>query len=172
LALLAEFEMLLEIRNARQVPGESRRRWFFSHEMDLLVWFDDEDRPTAFQLCYGKYRNERAVRWKTGLGFTHYRVDDGESESGGIAGGAPLLMADGVFHATRVLERFRELSAEVPGDIAEFVSARLREHPEYRRDTAAPIYSPGPNIIYVAIGLAVVGFALLFWSRHHKGARK
>lgn len=160
--------MLLEIRNVQQVPGESRRRWFFSHEMDLIVWFDDNDNPTAFQLCYGKYRDERAIRWKTGLGFAHYRVDDGERESGRIGGGAPLLMADGVFHAPRVLERFRELSASMPTAIAEFVSARLREHPEYRGNTAPSIYRPGPNIVYVAIGLAVVGFALLFWSRNRK----
>ena len=40
-------------------------------------------------------------------------------------------MADGVFEAARVLGKFRELSAEMPPDIVEFVSARLREHPEF-----------------------------------------
>jgi LPXTG-motif cell wall-anchored protein len=160
--------MLLEIRNARQVPGESRRRWFFSHEMDLLVWFDDEDRPTAFQLCYGKYRNERAIRWKTGQGFAHYRVDDGGTEDGRVGSGTPLMMAGGVFEAPRVLQRFRELSARMPTAIAEFVSARLREHPEYRRYPAPSTNLPGPDIVYVAIGLAVVGVALLFWSRKRK----
>jgi hypothetical protein len=152
--------MLLEIRNTRQVPGESRRRWFFSHEMDLLVWFDDDDSPTAFQLCYGKYRDERAIRWKTGRGFAHYRVDDGSTEDGVVGSGTPLLMAGGVFEAPRVLERFRELSARMPTGIAEFVSARLREHPEYPGYSGPFIHRPGPDIVYVAIGLAVVGFAV------------
>ena len=126
--------MLLEIRNVYQVPGEPRRRWFFSHEQDLLIWIDDEGKPMGFQLSYGKYRNEHAIRWKVDRGFAHYGVDDGES-GGAPHSQAPILVADGVFEAARVLTRFRELSAEMPQDIVEFVSARLREHPEYHEDT-------------------------------------
>lgn len=125
--------MLLEIRNVEQVPGEPRRRWFFSHEQDLLIWFEDDGKPVAFQLSYGKYRNEHAIRWKAERGFDHYSVDDGES--GALTNDAPILVADGVFPASRVLKRFNELSAEMPRDIAEFIAARLREHPEYHEDT-------------------------------------
>jgi hypothetical protein len=126
--------MLLEVRNVDQVPGEPRRRWFFSHEQDLLVWFDDDGTPVAFQLSYGKYRNEHAIRWKVNRGFAHYTVDDGES--GAVSSQAPILVADGAFEAAQVLRRFRELSAEMPQDIVEFVCARLREHPEFHGDTA------------------------------------
>lgn len=125
--------MLLEIPNVEQVPGELRRRWFFSHEQDLLVWFGDDGVPVAFQLSYGKYRNEHAIRWKAASGFTHHRVDDGES--GALTSDAPLLMAAGVFDAPRVLRRFRELSAEMPREIADFVAARLQEHPGYREES-------------------------------------
>jgi len=125
--------MLHEIRNVEQVPGEPPRRWFFSHEQDLLVWFGDDGTPVAFQLSYGKYRDEHAIRWKASRGFTHHRVDDGES--GALTSDAPLLLPDGAFDAARVLTRFRELSAEVPREIANFVVARLREHPEYHEDT-------------------------------------
>lgn len=125
--------MLFEIRNVEQVAGEPPRRWFFSHEQDLLVWFGDDSTPVAFQLAYGKYCDEHAIRWKAGRGFTHHRVDDGES--GALTSDAPILVADGVFDAMRVLKRFKELSAEVPREIAEFVAARLREHPEYHEDT-------------------------------------
>jgi hypothetical protein len=123
-------EGLVEIRNVQQVRGESPRRWFFSHEMDLLVWFDEANQPSAFQLSYGKYRDEHAIRWKLSQGYTSYRVDDGRSC--GIAAGAPLLTVDGAFHPGQVLARFLELSSEVPPPIAEFVAARLREHPAYR----------------------------------------
>lgn len=125
--------MLHEVHNVEQVPGEPRRRWFFSHEQDLMIWFDDDGRPVAFQLSYGKYRNEHAIHWKAEPGFAHYRVDDGES--GPLANDAPILMEDGVFAASRVLKRFNELSAEMPREIAEFVAARLREHPEHYEDS-------------------------------------
>jgi hypothetical protein len=125
--------MLREIRNTQQVLGESPRRWFFSHEQDLLVWFGKDGQPVAFQLAYGKYRDEHAIRWKAGRGFVHHRVDDGEG--GALGKETPLLLPNGTFEAKGVLEQFLALSREVPQDIVEFVTARLREHPEYREDT-------------------------------------
>lgn len=125
--------MLLEVRNVQQVLGEPRRRWFFSHEQDLLVWFSDDGTLVAFQLSYGKYRDEHAIRWKAGHGFTHHRVDDGEA--GALTSDAPLLTPGGVFEASRVLKQFRELSAHMPREISDFVAARLQEHPGYDEDT-------------------------------------
>lgn len=119
--------MLREIRNTRQVPGEPPRRWFFAHDQDLLVWFGDDNRPVAFQLAYGKYRAERAVRWKEATGFRHYEVDagiDGREQ--------PLLMPDGPLDAAGVLNGFLALSGEVPREIVEFVAEQLRRHPEYQ----------------------------------------
>ena len=119
-----------EIRGVQQVAGERPRRWFFSHEQDLLVWFDADGRPAAFQLAYGKYQNEHALRWKAGRGYTHHRVDDGEGRITGKS--VPILFPDGVFQAASVLDEFLKLSAELPPGIVEFVATRLREHPEYR----------------------------------------
>ena len=124
--------MLREISNVQQVSGEPRRRWFFSHEQDLLVWFGEDGTPVAFQLAYGKYRNERALRWKAGKGYTHDAVDDGENS--GVVKEAAILVADGYFDATAVLDRFVELSAEVPPEIVDFVCARLAEHPNFGPD--------------------------------------
>lgn len=124
--------MLREIRNTQQIPGEAPRRWFFSHEQDFLVWMGDDGLPIAFQLAYGKYHNEHAIRWKEDGGFVHYRVDDGEQS--GMGKETALLHPDGVFKAKQVLDQFLELSKEMPKDIVDFVSARLREHPEYHGD--------------------------------------
>ncbi len=124
--------VLLEVPNVEQQPGEPRRRWFFSHVQDLFVWFGEDGTPVAFQLSYGKYRNEHAIRWRADRGFTHHRVDDGEASA--VSRNAPLLMADGLFDAPRVLKRFQELSAEMPREITDFVAARLQEHPEYPED--------------------------------------
>lgn len=89
----------------------------------------DDGLPVAFQLAYGKYHDEHAIRWKANRGFTHYRVDDGEH--GGMGKEAALLHPDGAFNAKLVLDQFLALSKEMPQDIVDFVSARLREHPEY-----------------------------------------
>ncbi|MBX9906260.1 MAG: hypothetical protein K2Y31_18090 [Burkholderiales bacterium] len=124
--------MLREIRNTQQVPGESPRRWFFSHEQDFLVWFGDDGQPEAFQLAYSKYRDEKAIRWKAGRGFTHYQVDDGEKS--GMGKEAAILHPDGAFKAKQVLDQFLAVSKEVPKEIVDFVAARLREHPEYHEN--------------------------------------
>ena len=129
--------MLREVRNTYQAPEEPRRRFFFSHEQDLWVWFGEDGAPVAFQLAYGKYRNEHAIRWKAGRGFTHEQVDDGE-RAGVLVKQAPILIADGAFDAGGVLERFLELSAEMPREIVDFVAARLREHPEFQSPTSPP----------------------------------
>ena len=122
--------MLREIPNARQVEGEPHCLWFFSHEQDLLVWYDENGTPVAFQLCYGKYHNERALRWKIDRGFTHEAVDDGENF---VVKEAPILVAAGIFDATGVLKRFIELSQQLPPEIVEFISQRLREHPSFKQ---------------------------------------
>jgi hypothetical protein len=125
--------MLQEI-NTYQAPDEPPRRFFFSHEQDLWVWFGDGGAIVAFQLAYGKYRDEHAIRWKASRGFAHERVDDGEN-AGVLVKQSPILIADGAFDALDVLARFLELSAEMPQEIVDFVAARLREHPEYGRPT-------------------------------------
>lgn len=125
--------MLREIPNAAQVEGEKPRRWFFSHEQDLLVWFGPDGKPTAFQLAYGKYHDEHAIRWKAGHGFRHYIVDDGEHGAPGK--GVAILEPNGEFPASKVLKRFLELSAEIPEEVVDFVANRIREHPAYHEDT-------------------------------------
>jgi hypothetical protein len=128
--------MLREIPNVRQVPGEPRRRCFFSHRQDLWVWFDDDGVPVAFQLSYGKYRDEHAIRWKAAKGFVHERVDDGENA--GVVKQAPILVHDGPSVAAHVIGEFLAISGELPPDIVQFVVARLREHPDHR-DNEKPV---------------------------------
>lgn len=114
--------MLYEIQNPRQIPGEPFRRWFYSHEQDLYVWYDDSGSITAFQLSYGKSRNEHAIYWRSDRGYSHLRVDEGRRSA------TPFLVADGAFDRDRVLNNFRELSIELPFDVTEFVDARLVEY--------------------------------------------
>ena len=96
-----------------------------------MVWLNADGSPIAFQLAYGKYRKERALRWKAGAGFLHRAVDDGESTA--VRREAPILVADGYFDVVAVLDRFIELSAEIPKPIVDFVSDKLREHPNFEQ---------------------------------------
>ena len=111
--------MLYEIQNPRQIPGEPFRRWFYSHEQDLYVWYDDDKQISAFQLCYSKSWGEHAIYWRKDRGYSHQRVDDGRR------GGTPFLVAEGTFNRARVLDRFRELSIELPQEVRAFVEERL-----------------------------------------------
>lgn len=120
--------MLSEIRKPRQIPGEARRRWFHSQEMDLFVWFDDaqggaDGLPIAFQLCYDKTRGEKALSWKAERGLTHMRVDDGESEPGYKS--TPLLVSDSAFARDAVQQRFAAAGQTLPAAIRTFVMEKL-----------------------------------------------
>jgi hypothetical protein len=116
--------MLRELPNVKQVPGEPKRRWFFCHDIDLVV-FEDEVGICGFQLAYDKHRNEHSFSWSRDRGFTHYVVDDGEPFAG--VNDTPFLYANGPFKRDRVLEQFLALASEVSPSIASFVEGKLRE---------------------------------------------
>jgi len=119
-------EELVEIIHVRQVPGDPRRRWFSSDDMDLIVWYDDSDALIGFQLCYDKLRSERALRWEPELGYRHMAIDNGESSISPRYKATPILVADGHFDARRVADIFTASSRHIPPDIAQFVSLKLR----------------------------------------------
>ena len=124
--------MLFECRNVRQIPSEGHRRWFSDDYFDLIVWYDgmqsDRSHITGFQLCYNKGGYERALTWKRSGRFSHDAVDDGESGFGGLDQ-TPILVADGQFSSRSVADRFREASANIDGDLSDFVLEKLEAYP-------------------------------------------
>ena len=122
---------LRELPRVQQVAGEPRRRWFHGHEMDLVVWEGEDGVPVAFQLAYDKHRNEHSIAWRTGRGFTHYQVDDGEAAP--LSKETPFLYLDGAFPRDRVLADFLAAAEALPPAIAGFVAGRLREFQGERR---------------------------------------
>ena len=121
--------MLRELPDTRQIAGEPRRRWFFSPELDLIVWLDDHDEPIGFQLCYDKPRGERALTWHKDRGYDHAAVDDGEDVPSEYKS-TPILVADGFFERDRVTTAFLAASAELPDTIRRFVADALARYPE------------------------------------------
>lgn len=118
--------MLLEYAKVRQVTGQPKRRWFVDREgdLDLIVWFDDDEKPIGFQLCYDKGNGEHAAGWCRDMGFSHRRVDDGESFAS-MRKMTPVLEPDGFFPAEIVLQHFLAAAEAIEPAIREFVVDRL-----------------------------------------------
>lgn len=60
--------------------------------MDLYIWENDRNEIIRFQLCY-TLRDEHALTWDAEFGYTHDRVDGGETRPGEFR--APILMPNG-----------------------------------------------------------------------------
>ena len=121
--------MLYEIKNVSQYENELRRRWFFDHDIDLTIWFDEENQIDSFQLCYDKIKIYHALTWKRGIGFSHNKVDDGENidRIGGYKG-TPILLLDGKFDKQRIISIFKDKSGEIPEVLSSFVLKKLTEY--------------------------------------------
>jgi len=120
--------MLVEIPNTKQVKGEPPRKWYFSKDLDLVVWFDTSGNPVAFQLAYDKHKGEHSITWKKESGYSHYRVDDGERQAGNFE--TPLLYVNGPFKKDAVLEKFLVESDKLPANVKNFVAGKLRAFDE------------------------------------------
>lgn len=122
--------MLVEQKIVRQVEGERARRFFSDDEFDLILWNDVDGSFSGFQLCYDKGRDERALTWKNGAGYTHDRVDAGE-----VVGKpkTPVLIADGVFPARQIADRFSAASIAIDQDIAQFIREKILLYNRERR---------------------------------------
>jgi len=119
--------VLKEFRNVLQRPGEHQRRWFQSADEELIVWYEQDGSIHGFQLCYDRVREERALTWINGKGYSHLKVDDGEIEPL-IAKRTPILVTNGLFDSEAVLERFNSVAAALPLEIRALVSEKIRQY--------------------------------------------
>ncbi|MFH0975351.1 MAG: hypothetical protein V1874_06175 [Spirochaetota bacterium] len=119
--------MLKETANVQQIDGEHKRRWFWSDYFDLIVWISDENNIMGFQLCYDIRKNQRVLTWKKETGFSHDKIDDGESQSGKHKA-SPILTADGIFEKENVSAAFRNESRDIDKQIADFVYSKILEY--------------------------------------------
>ena len=117
--------MLRELSGVQQIKDERRRRWFYDHDIDLVIWQDDAGEIVSFQLAYDKARDEHSLSWHRERGAKHYVVDDGES--GGLNKRTPFLNLNRAADSERVLAQFLARSHDLPLDIADFVATTLRE---------------------------------------------
>jgi hypothetical protein len=122
--------ILREINRIQQPPGEPRRRWFDSPEMDLMVWYDDCGQLTGFQLSYDKPVSEHSLSWRRDRGYEHLAVDDGESGAGMNYKETPILIPDGYFDPNRLHRMFLSSSETMPAALVAFVSEKILAYPD------------------------------------------
>jgi hypothetical protein len=113
------------LRELKQGDAHSGRRWFTSPDMDLIVWYEGE-RVRAFELCYDKGTDEKALRWRDGEVVGHARIEPGEPR--GIKHKqSPIHVADGMPDYGYILKALRRESAgDVPADVLAVVERVLK----------------------------------------------
>ena len=118
--------MLVEIKDVRQNPDDSFRRWFTDDFFDLIIWFENGE-IIGFQLCYDKkYDNEKALTWRKKNNYTHSKIDNGESPYANKM--TPILVSDGIFNNTKVAELFKVKAAKMEYGLVDFVYTKLLEY--------------------------------------------
>lgn len=118
--------MLYEAPCRPDIAGEpNRRRWFTDDFFDLFVWYTAAGEVLGFQLCYDKLQDQHALTWRSDLGFTHKRVDDGGRTR---RQATEWLLPDGSFNCDPILTRFLRESARVDPDIVSLIADRIREY--------------------------------------------
>ncbi len=107
-----------------ELPGG--RRWYTDNYFDLIVWMDTDKSIRGFQLCYDKFKTERAITWMRDKGFSHERIDDGESNPAKNL--TPVLLPDGICPINEVLDHFIAASTGIDAGIRTFVENKLKEY--------------------------------------------
>jgi len=94
--------------------------------MDLVVWLGEDESIQGFQLAYDKTRFEHALTWRSGSGFQHNRIDDGEGQPGHYKA-TPILVPDGEFSALEIANRFRKSALRIDEAVSQFVYLKIVE---------------------------------------------
>ncbi len=121
--------MLAEFKQVKQEAGGDRRRWFEDEAMELIVWYRGSDAVEGFQLCYpAPDAQERALTWRDGRGFSHARVDAGDTRPDKNL--TPVLIPDGAVPWAVLETQFAARSTELEPALREFVLTRLKARAE------------------------------------------
>lgn len=120
-------DQLVEFRNCRQIRGEPLRRWFCNRNIDLIVWFGEQDQIQGFQFCYRDGHAEYAVTWWEKEGFRRQLVDEGDGFPRRRAM-SPILVGSFGKPSSYLVDVFRDQRGEIDPRVAGFVEAILQTY--------------------------------------------
>jgi len=121
---------LIELKGVQQIVDERRRRWFSSSDMDLIVWYDEDDSIARFELYYDKNIREHVFIWGADNGFAHLAVDDGEQKPVLEYKEAPILIPDGHVDPNHIRYLFEGSRENLPAEVATLVLSKLVQYPD------------------------------------------
>lgn len=104
--------MLTEVHDVRQYPEEGIRRWFMDKDIDLILWYKDENKKLiGFQISYDKRSVQRTITWKSS--------DEGKTGSS--------LTCDGPYNKKRVTRLLEQTGTEMNREILSFILHQLND---------------------------------------------
>ncbi len=125
--------MLKENTRFRNYGGQANRRSFSDSDMDLYVWFKDQE-PERFHLAFNKQGRTRSISWNNEYGFDRWRLARAEALAAML--GFPHLF-DSLYlddtcdiRAARLANEFLHASENITPWLADFIYARLLEYPQ------------------------------------------
>lgn len=120
--------MLQEFQGGQQEKGAvTHRRWFQDAGMDLILWYAPDKRLAGFQICYlGEDQRERALTWRDGEGFSHARVDSGDSRPDKNL--TPILVQDGAVPWQRIQADFAGRALQLDPAVRDGVLSAFARH--------------------------------------------
>lgn len=119
---------LIELQGTRQIADELRRRWFSSTDLDLIVWYDESDLISRFELYYDKNVQEHVLIWRAEGGFAHLAVDDGEQKPVLFYKETPILIPDGHVDPSRIMSLFEKSCQNLPAEVITLVRQKLVQY--------------------------------------------
>lgn len=111
---------------SQEIPDEVTRRWFSTKSCDLILWNDRRGDLCGFQLCYDKSNDERAFTWHKGRGYSHTRVDAGESIA--TKNRTPILTAIAILQPELIAAALQECRMVIDAATLEFINAKVKEY--------------------------------------------
>ena len=107
-------------------PFESGSREVYGDDlMDLVVWYDEKQSISGFQLSYATLTDPHAVTWYRAKGLFHHRIDVGDFKPG--RHGSPVLERDGVVPHRMLHDEFLQRSKALSDGLRILVLAKIEE---------------------------------------------
>ncbi|MDQ1362753.1 MAG: hypothetical protein QG652_613 [Pseudomonadota bacterium] len=113
-------------RQSDTANQHSIKRWFSDPTHDLFVWLNAHGQITAFQFSYDKTGNEHLLSWSEAHGYSHDRIDDGETTP--FQTMTPIMVPNGIVDCVQVAETFRSVSKLLEPELVAFIYRRLIEY--------------------------------------------
>ena len=107
-------------------PHDKQRLWFSDQNHDLFIWLNENAQPVAFQFSYDKNINENSINMSLENGFSHDRVDNGESGDVSYKM-TPIMIPYGEFDCHKIASKFKSISKQLDPAVTDFIYHTLLE---------------------------------------------